>query len=402
MLRKLILLAISVLFLAGCGVSEPPEETTACIVPETTADSRVEEGSGETAGEPTDPLGAPAVDHGEQPEYFVFTTSSNTVTNDDGVAVLYENRTNVQFISGDEERSTWVHGILDQIAANFDTNSTNLSTYAWDYLLEAGTDGFYSFSNYQQLGTARHDETVVSLVEISSLYSGGSHPNSVQIAYNMDIANQRLLRLEDVIAEGTESDLARMVQEGVDAKFAVIDGMNGLFDDYADTIAGSFTYGCMTPYWYFNDAGLVIFYNQYELGPYAAGTIKVELGYTDLEGILQPQFIPADQAEPGSVKVLSSGENLQSISVEIEPEGKTLCIGVEGVIHEVQISEVLWLDDTAIGQNVRFSAESLATGDVLQITGGFDDETRSFAIKFRNEDGIQVLYLHDGALTGTP
>ena len=80
MLRKLILLAISVLFLAGCGASEPPEETTACIVPETTAASRVEEGSGETAGEPTDPLGAPAVDYEEQPEYFVFTTSSNTVT----------------------------------------------------------------------------------------------------------------------------------------------------------------------------------------------------------------------------------------------------------------------------------------------------------------------------------
>lgn len=402
MLRKLILLAITVLFLAGCGASEPPEETTAGILPETTAASREEEGSGETAGEPTDPLGAPAVDLGEQPEYFVFTTSSNTLSNDDGIAILYENRIIAQFVSADEGRRAWVQSILDSLEQNFDVSSTYLSTYAGEYLQEYGADSFYSFSNYQQLAAARHDEAVVSLIELSSVYSGGSHPNSVQTTFNLDIANQRLLRLEDVIAEGTESDLARMVQEGVDAKFAVIDGMNGLFDDYADTIADSFAYGCMTPYWYFNDVGLVIFYNQYELGPYAAGIIKVELGYADLEGILLPQFIPAEQAEPGGVKVLNSGENLQSISVEIEPEGKTLCIGVEGVIHEVQISEVLWLDDTAIGQNVRFSAESLGTGDVLQITGGFDNETRSFAIKFRNEDGIQVLYLHDGALTETP
>lgn len=401
MLKKLFLLIITVFFLAGCGASEPREdhsavsdyESIADTAPETTAPILTEDS--ETA-EPTGPAAASRI----QPEYFVFTADSGTVTADDGTAILYNNRTVAQFITADPERSAWVHSILDQITERFETNSANLLTYAEEYLQEYGADLFYSFSNYQQLGTARHDEAVVSLIEVSSLYSGGSHPNSVQIAYNLDITNQRLLCLEDVIAEGSESELARMVREGVDEKFAVIDGMNGLFEDYADTIAGSFSYGNMTPYWYFNDQGLVVFYNQYELGPYAAGIIKVELDYSELEGILLPEYIPAEQTLPGSLSLISDAEN--AIPIPIVPDGKTLYIGAEGIAREVQISELLWLEDTPISQNLIFSAKALGTGDVLEITGGFDDENRSFAIKFRNETGVQVLYIHDGELSAEP
>lgn len=407
MLKKLILLVITVIFLAGCGASEPRDESSAVTGSETVADTMHETTApiqtdptdtaepAETA-EPTEPAAASGV----QPEYFVFTADSNTVTADDGTAILYENQTSAQFVSADDARSAWVYSILDQINERFETNSANLLTYAEEYLLENGTDLFYSYSNYQQLGTARHDEAVVSLIEVSSLYSGGSHPNSVQIAYNLDITNQRLLALEDVIAEGTESELARMVREDVDEKFAVIDGMNGLFGDYADTIAGSFSYGNMTPYWYFNDQGLVVFYNQYELGPYAAGIIKVELEYSELEGILLPEYIPAEQTLPGSISLISDAEN--TIPIIIVPDGKTLYIGAEGIVREVQISEVLWLEGTPISQNLIFSARSLSSGDVLEITGGFDDENRSFAIKFRNETGIQVLFIHDGELSAEP
>ena len=142
MLKKLILLVITVIFLAGCGASEPRDESSAVTGSETVADTMPETTApiqtdptdtaepAETAA-PTEPAAVSRV----QPEYFVFTAESNTVTADDGTAILYENQTSAQFVSADEARSAWVYQILEQINERFETNSANLLTYAEEYLL---------------------------------------------------------------------------------------------------------------------------------------------------------------------------------------------------------------------------------------------------------------------------
>ena len=118
---------------------------------------------------------------------------------------------------------------------------------------------------------------------------------------------------------------AKLVREGVDSKFAVIDGGNGLFEDYGAIIDNSMQYGNMTPYWYLNDTGLVIFYNQYELGPYAAGIIKVELPYEELEGILREEFQPkAPDGSAGDLILRSSLDDCCRIPITIEKDGEIL------------------------------------------------------------------------------
>lgn len=337
-------------------------------------------------------------------EYFLFTTTTNTMTDESGQPLLYENQCIPTFSSMDETRSEWVGEILDGISRDFAANSRNLYDYAKESVELYGTEYFYSHSNYQQLGIARHDETVVSLICLSSLYSGGSHPNAVQTTYNLDISGQRILKLEDVIHEEKAAELAALVHADVDEKFAPIDGGTGLFEDYAATIDSSMVYGNMTPYWYLNDTGLVIFYNQYELGPYAAGIITVELTYESLEGILLEEYhrVPANGV-PGDLLLRGNWEGWHNIPITIEAEGEQLLVGVEGRVYQVQLSEVLWLEDTPIGQELIFSAKTLCQNDVLQITGGFDDETRSFAIEFIDGKGEQrIYYLHVGELTGEP
>jgi hypothetical protein len=251
---------------------------------------------------------------------------------------------------------------------------------------------------------ARHDSRVVSLLALNSLYSGGTHPNSVQVAYNLDIGNRRILRLEDIVTESGAAELARLVRADVDEKFAMIDGGNGLFEDYADTIETSMTYGNMTAYWYLNDAGLVVFYNQYELGPYAAGIIKVELPYESLEGILLSEYLPPERnGACGGLALQESVSGGHCIPITIEREGETLLIGVEGTIYQVQLSEILWLEDTPIAQQFLFSAMELGEHDILEITGGYTDSTRSFAIEYIDGSGeAQIVYIQDGALSEKP
>ena len=301
MLQKLSFLLIAAILLTGCGASAPMEadngkpeaaieysETTGTASASGVTDTSPAEAAPETIEEPPEVCAA---------EYFTFTAESSTITDDDGLTIMLENQTVPTFTSADPERSAWVQDILAKIDRDFSTDSTNLDAYAREYLSMYGSETFYSFSNYQQLGVARHDERVVSLIVLSSLYSGGTHPNSVQVAYNLDIENRRILRLEDIITETGAGELAKLVLEKVDEKFAPIDGGNGLFEDYAATIETSMVYGNMTAYWYLNDVGLVIFYNQYELGPYAAGIIKVELPYDILDGILNPEYLPPEPAD---------------------------------------------------------------------------------------------------------
>lgn len=406
MLQKLSFLLIAAILLAGCGASAPMEADTKA---EREAMIQYAESSGifgRTDASPAEAAPETVEDSVAEcaAEYFTFTAQNSTVTDDNGMTIMLENQTIPTFTSGDPERSAWVDEILAKIDRDYRTDSTNLDTYAREYLSMYGSDTFYSFSNYQQMGIARHDETVVSLIVLSSLYSGGTHPNSVQVAYNLDIENRRILRLEDILTETGAGELGRLVQEGVDEKFAPIDGGNGLFDDYAATIETSMTYGNMTAYWYLNDVGLVIFYNQYELGPYAAGIIKVELPYEGLDGILKPEYLPIQPSSAvGKLALRSSAEGLYEIPITIEREGETLLIGVEGTVYQVQLSEVLWLEDTPIAQQILFSAKSLGENDVLEITGGYNDESRSFAIEYIDGRGEgQLVYVHDGELSDIP
>lgn len=406
MLRKLSFILILAILLSACGASAPEANasvelpgTAECIIDDaqqTPAESERSDAAQTGASEE-------ALSESEA-EYFYFAKYSNTVTDEDGHALLYENRCTPTFTSGDPQHSEWVGGILSDIERDYKTDSTNLYAYARDYVDEYGTDQFYSHSNYQQLGVARHDETVVSLIVVSSLYSGGSHPNSVQVAHNLDISNQRLLTLEDVIVEEGAPALAKLVREGVDSKFAAIDGGIGLFEDYVETIDNSMSYGAMTPYWYLNDTGLVVFYNQYELGPYAAGIIKVELPYDALEGILREEYFPVPgTGAPGNLVLRGEWEGYRRIPITLDEQEGVLLVGVEGTIHQVQLSEIQWLEDTPIAKDMRFSALSLGQNDVLEIIGGYTDDTRSFVIEFNDGRGEHhIFYIRDGELTDTP
>ena len=397
MLRKLSFVLIFAILLSACGASAPAEDGLEDAVVASAAETIAPAGGEDL--ETTEAAGECS-----EAEYFRINQYSNAMENDDGVTLVYENYAQAEFVSQDPARTQWVSEILSGIRRDFQVDSENLHTYADEFVAEWGTDGFYSYSNYQQLGVARHDEAVVSLISLSSLYSGGSHPNSVQTAYNLDIENQRLLHLEDVILEEAAPELAKLVRARVDEKFTMIDGGNGLFEDYGDIIDNSMVYGNMTPYWYMNNEGLVIFYNQYELGPYAAGIIKAELPYADLEGILLEEYFPAPgDGQSGDLCLRWEGEDGHRIPITLGQEGGKLLVGVIGTVYQVQISEVMWMEDMPIAQELLFSALSLGENDILELTGVYHDETRSFVIEFIDGRGVQHLYhIRDGELTKEP
>lgn len=421
MRKKLFFLLFLCLFFTGCGASDPaaPEAYSDEVM---TADAQglpgmekssvmgnapaqaapeVVEDRHEVSGSMMDGEGLPETETIAGSNFFTFTRANSVTTAEDGTELLYEYSCDTSFNSWDRETEEWVNSILEQIRQDYVSNSSNLLAYAQEHLDAMGEEAFYSLSNYQEVGAARHDTRVVSLMVLSSVYSGGAHPNAVQTAWNLDLEEKKLLRLEDVIHPDMAEALAEMVKQQIDEKFLAL-GENALFSDYADTIAHSFFGEPMTPYWYFNDRGLVIFYNQYELGPYAAGIIKTEFCYPELEGILREEFFPGDYDQiPGDMLLRGNWDGYRRIPITVESDGERMLIGVEGEVYQVQLSEVFWLEGTAIGQKMLFSADRMTQNDVLELIGGYHDETRSFAVEFFDGQGnVTVYYIHpDGLFT---
>ena len=405
MRKKFTALVLSVLLLAGCGASAPMEEAApeaagegksisqSVIMEktpgpeETAADGASEYGvNNSAAGAAAETDTAPS-----EASYFTFSRREQNVTDENGQPLLYERYCQTDFYTPDEGLQTWIDEVLAELEQEFQSNSENLLEYAQEFLDTNGAEYFYSYSNYQELGITRHDSQVISLVSLSSLYSGGVHPNSVQTAWNLDLQNRKLLVLVDVIEETGAEALSRMVLQKIDEKFGSL-GEGALFGDYGETVTQSLRYGVMTPYWYLSDTGLVVFFNQYELGPYAAGIIKAELPYAELDGILKPEYFPffATSAR-GDLKIAEDRAG-GTIHITIESEGESLLIGVEGTVYQVQLSEIYWLEETAIGQQILFSADALRAGNVLQITGGYTDDGKSYAIEFLDASGERNIY----------
>lgn len=336
-------------------------------------------------------------------QYFRFRRESRSQKNEEGICLLTENRCYTRFFGKNSELQTWIDEILAENRKIYDSNSQNLLQYAQEVILEYGSESFYTYSNYQDQGIARHDSRVVSLLEVSHLHSGGAHPSTVQTARNLDLQKQKVLKLEDVIYQNRVAELEQLVQSAVKNKFEHL-GIGALYEDYPETISISMNYGNMTPYWYFDYGGLVVFYNQYELGPYAAGLIKVEIPYQKLHGILRKEFFPEDQTDSTcDLKAIADGTDLDQILCTIEPNGQQILISTEGTVQGVQVSEVLWVDETPVSQTMMISVSEMNEQDVLVLTGGFDDDNRSFAVEFSDGNGNRKTYfIHPDGLTEEP
>lgn len=332
----------------------------------------------------------------ESMSYFVFTTNSADYSDDAGHKLLTEHLTTAVFESADPEQSYWVNGFLEQNYCQDADFSQVLLNFAKSNLTESGEQNFYTHSHYVSMGVGRHDESLISLLHLSSAYSGGVHPNSVQTSFNLDLEGSRLLRLEDVIYEGADDALIRRVKKAVEDKFAAL-GEGYLYENYEQTITTALTYGNMTPYWYFNDEGMVIYFNQYELGPYAAGIISAQLTYEDLESIVKPQYMPPEiTGVAEQVTISTTGpENGECYQVYLG-EGETVYITIEGDAYHVRFSEVYWVESTPVGQSMMFSADHIEDGTVIQVIGGVVSPERIYAIEYCDSTGSYLLYLYNG------
>ncbi len=117
----------------------------------------------------------------------------------------------------------------------------------------------------------------LSIAEATYHQMGGAHPTSYQYAKTFDLNNEKELMLSDVL-KGTSDEISEMIYTAFVEKYGEeyfylnIEGLKNA----ADTVS-----------WYITDKSIVLYYNIYEVTPYAAGMPTVEIAYNGNEDIFK-------------------------------------------------------------------------------------------------------------------
>lgn len=257
---------------------------------------------------------------------------------------------------------------------------------------------WYGYSYYTADTITRMDDTVFSLITYSSSYTGGAHPNNYQEANNFDTSSGIELRLSDVIVPEAQPQIESMIL----AKLQQNAENFGLFDNYEAVITEKFQYSALeyqTDDWYFSSIGLVFFFNPYEISPYAAGVVKVEFPYTELEHILVDSYLPVPQEQMtgGMMSIrLDSAPDLSLYrnvdQVPVDEGGQMIALLTEEVVYNVNLSLVTWVGDQPLIQRSLYTANRLSAQDLVIVQAYIPDTVPNLCLQFVGGDHMEKTF----------
>lgn len=146
------------------------------------------------------------------------------------------------------------------------------------------------------------DAPVATVVLNSSSYLGGAHGATMQRYYNFDLNAEKRLVLDDLLEPNTANALKEKVYSAF-KKWVLDSELADQVEEYEQ--AWQFK---MTDNFYLGKQGLILQYDEYEIGPYVVGLPRLVIPYTELQGILKPEYLPealrppfaASEAKPTS------------------------------------------------------------------------------------------------------
>ncbi|MBQ9420513.1 MAG: DUF3298 domain-containing protein [Lachnospiraceae bacterium] len=194
------------------------------------------------------------------------------------------------------------------------------------------------FSAESALNIERTDPVIFSLAVADSYWYGGAHPYSYQLGFNFDTKAGRAIELYDLV---TDRDA---FYEAVRTALSGHEVNAGFFDDWEDTLKKE--YYQEEDYhlnWIAANDGIRIWFNQYDIAPYAAGPVELSLAAADYPELIKAEYFPEGLPASKDSDSEESGDKLYvydlcNTSGSIEEEaGYT-------VSYHFRLPEIGWLE----------------------------------------------------------
>lgn len=156
------------------------------------------------------------------------------------------------------------------------------------YSMLDNPDEFLNYSLTEEVSIGRNDAVVLSLISGYYEYSGGAHGMYGTEGYTYDVASGDVLLLADLLedADGFYTAATDYIINALDEEYG-----EDLFPDYQETVSDNWTGEFGTDY-YLDDAGIVIVYTPYMVGPYVIGEVKITLPYEEFGTYMEPGYLP--------------------------------------------------------------------------------------------------------------
>lgn len=318
------------------------------------------------------------------------------------------------YIEGREEASEAINEYIARLNETYVTgNDYGVGTAdGLNVMLEMAQDNYYvsvennlnlplEFASDNTVKVKRIDENCIDLVYTSYVYTGGAHGNYADRAYVFDSETGELATLSaltdntDALASYLSEYMMKLISEDKEQYYSerIPDGY--LTDTSTDEAVKALV---RDGSWYFDNDGMCIFSDPYEIGPYAAGIVEFHIPYNDLRGHIASRWIKAKDTESGDLTARSP-EEIEDGTVEIIDRVVTGDVGTEmalyadGPIYQVKLSEVEYLDN--FYEIRQLWAGSYMKDCVLQVKTDIPDGMPNLMISYYDADDV----LHEKLIT---
>ncbi len=163
-------------------------------------------------------------------------------------------------------------------------NQGLLNAYELKKAGEAGTGSPNRCETWFDYRVKYNRNGLLSLILTNYQYSGGAHGSTVQTAYTFDLKTGKTLELQDFMKSGSNftSYMDSAVRAEIDKRVA-----SGSLVEFGE---GKFRTIGDYPDFYLSNDGVVVYFQQYEYFPYAAGIQEFLIRYEDLKELLLPGY----------------------------------------------------------------------------------------------------------------
>lgn len=167
----------------------------------------------------------------------------------------------------------------------------------YEYLSDAGEELFMNLKRSIETDytVTLNSDKLLSIRLDNFSYTGGAHANQSSAFINADLTTHQLLTLGDVIDSThltafTQLEKTKLLAEHEDDLYpesaqafaAIVADTDWIVSEEERKQLGKADNFSLTP------TSIIIHYNPYDIAPYAAGPIDVEIPYTDIQALLNP------------------------------------------------------------------------------------------------------------------
>jgi hypothetical protein len=117
-------------------------------------------------------------------------------------------------------------------------------------------------------------------IQIEGMYDGAAHPYHITSSYNYDLEAGEVIAFEHLFLPG--SDTLTPISEYCKRELSKRDINFAMFTAGAEPTVENYSV------WNLSADGLVIFFNEYQVAPYAVGPQTVVVPFSELENIIDP------------------------------------------------------------------------------------------------------------------